>query len=304
MMFLHYLVGPLVGSVIGYITNDIAIRMLFKPHEAKYVLGVHVPFTPGIIPKERNRITAALGQAISENLMNQDVLQRNLLSDEMMDKIEQGIEGFVASLRVCNEPVEQWLSHYVQPSDLAMARESVIDRVSEMVSEQLSLNDTLGDQLAHLAMEHVIERTRQSLMGKLGADRVLSLVTPLVERMLARYINQVLHDNTQTMTSQLVAAGVDNVMSRPVSSLLAQQENEIDHIKGSLLQIYRTVVTDQLPSAIKALDIRHMIESRINEMEMDEAEAIILTVLSRELRAIVWLGALLGCIMGTVTSLF
>ena len=36
---------------------------------------------------------------------------------------------------------------------------------------------------------------------------------------------------------------------------------------------------------------------------MDEAEAIILDVMKKELRAIVWLGALLGCIMGTITSL-
>ena len=39
-------------------------------------------------------------------------------------------------------------------------------------------------------------------------------------------------------------------------------------------------------------------------MDMNEAEAIILDVMKKELRAIVWFGALLGSIMGTVTSLF
>lgn len=28
---------PLIGAVIGYITNDIAIRMLFRPRRAKYI---------------------------------------------------------------------------------------------------------------------------------------------------------------------------------------------------------------------------------------------------------------------------
>lgn len=50
-----YIIAPLLGGVIGCITNDIAIRMLFRPHKAKYVFGVHVPFTPGIIPKEKGR---------------------------------------------------------------------------------------------------------------------------------------------------------------------------------------------------------------------------------------------------------
>jgi uncharacterized membrane protein YheB (UPF0754 family) len=39
-------------------------------------------------------------------------------------------------------------------------------------------------------------------------------------------------------------------------------------------------------------------------MEMDESERIILSVMNKELRAIVWLGALLGAIIGTVNSLF
>ena len=69
---LSYLIGPVIGGVIGYITNDIAIRMLFRPHRAKYILGIKVPFTPGIIPKEKGRIAGAIGGAISENLMNQD----------------------------------------------------------------------------------------------------------------------------------------------------------------------------------------------------------------------------------------
>ena len=80
---LNYIVGPAVGAIIGYITNDIAIRMLFRPHQAKYICGIHIPFTPGIIPKERGRIAASIGNAISLNLMNKEVLEKNLLSDEM-----------------------------------------------------------------------------------------------------------------------------------------------------------------------------------------------------------------------------
>ena len=41
-----YFVAPLLGGLIGYITNDIAIRMLFRPHKAKYLFGIHIPFTP------------------------------------------------------------------------------------------------------------------------------------------------------------------------------------------------------------------------------------------------------------------
>ena len=75
-MELSYIIAPLLGGVIGYITNDIAIRMLFRPHTAKYILGIHIPFTPGIIPKEKGRIAEAIGGVISENLMNKEVLEK------------------------------------------------------------------------------------------------------------------------------------------------------------------------------------------------------------------------------------
>ena len=58
MDLIHYLITPLVGGVIGYVTNDIAIRMLFRPHNAKYLFGFKIPFTPGIIPKEKDTLPA------------------------------------------------------------------------------------------------------------------------------------------------------------------------------------------------------------------------------------------------------
>lgn len=74
MIITSYIIAPLVGGVIGYVTNDIAIRMLFRPHTAKHIMGWRVPFTPGIIPKEKERIAEAVGTVISDNLMSQEVL--------------------------------------------------------------------------------------------------------------------------------------------------------------------------------------------------------------------------------------
>lgn len=103
-----YIIAPLLGGVIGYITNDIAIRMLFRPHTAKYILGVHVPFTPGIIPKEKGRIAEAIGGVISENLMNKEVLEKYLLSEDMVGKVRSAVEEFIATQQKNNETVVQF----------------------------------------------------------------------------------------------------------------------------------------------------------------------------------------------------
>ncbi|MBU4541424.1 MAG: DUF445 family protein, partial [Firmicutes bacterium] len=51
-----FFIGPILGGIIGLITNGIAIRMLFRPLKAIRVFGLTLPFTPGLIPKEKERI--------------------------------------------------------------------------------------------------------------------------------------------------------------------------------------------------------------------------------------------------------
>ncbi|MCU0568724.1 MAG: DUF445 family protein, partial [Oculatellaceae cyanobacterium Prado106] len=47
---------PIVGGIIGYFTNDIAIKMLFRPYKALYLGGRKLPFTPGLIPSNQERL--------------------------------------------------------------------------------------------------------------------------------------------------------------------------------------------------------------------------------------------------------
>ena len=62
---LPWLAPPILGAVIGYVTNRIAIQMLFRPRTEKRILGVHVPFTPGIIPKNRNELAKSIARAVA-----------------------------------------------------------------------------------------------------------------------------------------------------------------------------------------------------------------------------------------------
>ncbi|MEM9944664.1 MAG: DUF445 family protein [Cyanobacteria bacterium P01_D01_bin.36] len=70
------LLPPVLGGVIGYFTNDIAIKMLFRPYEAKYFLGQKVPFTPGLIPSNQARLAKKVSDVIMRSLLTPEELQR------------------------------------------------------------------------------------------------------------------------------------------------------------------------------------------------------------------------------------
>ena len=298
----QYLVGPLVGAVIGYITNDIAIRMLFRPHQAKYIMGVHIPFTPGIIPKEKARIAGAIGKAVSENLMNREVLEKSLLSDDMLTKIKGAFNEFITTQSSNEETIEQFARHYLTQDDIVAMRQNVSDGIVKMVSSKLT-DSNMGEQIAHMATEHVLAKTRNSVAGLFGADKLVAGVAMPIEKILAKHINEILQTNSQQMIEDLVVKQSDDLMNMTMSQLVSHHDEQIAQIKSGILNAYRVIITEHLPRILQDIDISCIIEQRINEMDMDEAEAIILDVMKKELRAIVWLGALLGSIMGTLNAL-
>ena len=300
-MFLQYISGPVLGAVIGYITNDIAIRMLFRPRTAKYIFGKRVPFTPGIIPKEKNRIAGAIGGAISENLMNKEVLEKTLLSDEMLEKLRTAVDEFFNTQLHNEETLEQFASHYLTVDEISAMRESTCDEIAKLITAKLR-DKAIGANIAHAATQHVIEKTRSSVAGKIKADRLLEVIASPIESKLAQHINEVLKEQAPSMSTRIVYTEADKLISMPMCELFKGHEQQLEQAREGIVSVYRTIISEHLPRILESINISKIVESRIQEMDMEEVEKIIFSVMHKELRAIVWLGALLGSIMGTIMT--
>ncbi|MEB3291601.1 MAG: DUF445 family protein [Synechococcales bacterium] len=80
-----FIAPSIVGGIIGYFTNDIAIRMLFRPYRPWYIRNVRVPFTPGVIPRNQARLAQRVSDTIMSSLLTPDEIQgiaRRLLQVE------------------------------------------------------------------------------------------------------------------------------------------------------------------------------------------------------------------------------
>ncbi|MGL5575672.1 MAG: DUF445 family protein [Sarcina sp.] len=87
-----YLVGAVIGAIIGYFTNWLAIKMLFKPRTEKRIGGIKVPFTPGLIPKEKARIAKSVAESVGEHLINQESISKTLNKPEVKGKIKSALD--------------------------------------------------------------------------------------------------------------------------------------------------------------------------------------------------------------------
>ncbi len=81
--YFPYLIPPLLGAVIGYVTNYIAIRMLFRPLRAWRILGLRVPLTPGIIPAKRGELAVKMGEMVGDHLLTADDVGRAFTKDSI-----------------------------------------------------------------------------------------------------------------------------------------------------------------------------------------------------------------------------
>ena len=79
---------PVAGGIIGYCTNDLAIKMLFRPYRPVHFLGRKIPFTPGLIPSNQSRLAKRIADTIMGSLLTPEELQRlakRLLKTERME---------------------------------------------------------------------------------------------------------------------------------------------------------------------------------------------------------------------------
>ena len=316
-----YIIAPLLGGVIGYITNDIAIRMLFRPHKAKYIMGVRVPFTPGIIPKEKGRIADAIGGVISENLMNKDVLERYLLSDDMVSKVRLSVEEFIETQKHNQETVKDFLDHYLSDDEISTISQNVNESITKQTYTKLS-DASVGEKVAHIAIDHVAEKLSidgaQELLAGLGGSmrgiggmaaglfggnivaRFLDMLREPAEHFLANNINTMLKNNGEEIVSNMVGGEVEGFLNKPVCKLLEGHDDQLEQAVNTVESIYRTIINDHLPKILESIDISKIVRERINEMDVNETEKLIFQVMDKELKASVWLGALLGLMMGSI----
>jgi uncharacterized membrane protein YheB (UPF0754 family) len=78
-----WILPPIAGAIIGYFTNDVAIKMLFRPYKAIYIGKRRLPFTPGLIPRNQDRLAVRVSDTIMGSLLTPEELQN--LAKRLLD---------------------------------------------------------------------------------------------------------------------------------------------------------------------------------------------------------------------------
>lgn len=157
---LKYALMPVIGAFIGYITNLIAVKMLFHPKNEVNLLGIKIQ---GVIPRRQQELARAVATALEREILNSEVLSSAIHSEYIERKLERLARALVnidLGIPFFSDLVTQKLQEYLSQiiknnssllvEELRKAVEQSID-IRELVERKISAMDV--DTLEKVAVE-------------------------------------------------------------------------------------------------------------------------------------------------------
>lgn len=163
----------LVGAAIGYTTNWIAIKMLFKPYYKKQFAGIHVPFTPGLIPKERGRIAKNIGDSVGSYLLTPEVVMKSLSEGRLDEYIINWVESNMERLKKEDRSIKSFMIKFEKENSEKIIK-IVKKRVGEIILDQLRKEESKQSIIA-VVESHILYSSSEKILKSINENIELVL---------------------------------------------------------------------------------------------------------------------------------
>ncbi len=173
-MPLELLLPPVIGAVIGWITNYVAIKLLFRPHVPFTILGYQVQ---GVIPKRRKEIARSMAKTIERELLSSDDLARALSGLQWEKEIEKTVEEAVEN---------RFSSRFLKLPIVGLVSENLKSQVKLVLTKEIITHlDRKKDTLAAKVKDSIdVQELLVGRIDKLDLKRFEKLLTDFIAREL------------------------------------------------------------------------------------------------------------------------
>lgn len=268
-----WLLPPVVGGIIGYFTNDLAIRMLFRPYRPVVIGGWQLPFTPGLIPANQGRLARRIADAILGSLLTPDALHdlaRRLLE---LPRLEAAIAWLVSllleRLREVRDPrsievaadvlrdlagsaLPRWLRAIVRQ------RQGLDAQIDRWFEQQL-LSQKLGPLQAQQLGDWLLE-------GAFPPDQIRRVMLDFLTDDNIRNLDRIVRDRTRG-TDWVIANlfGVQSSLQR-LRQFLREQPEAGDAVIAELSQ--RLALRQQLSQALQTFQLTDLPQTTLTDLRL------------------------------------
>lgn len=295
MEWICLLSGPVVGAIIGYFTNYIAVKMLFHPRNPITVGGHTLPFTPGIIPKRKKDLAKAIGTAVQDELFGEQEVKEILLEEGTKRVITEAITDQVDGLLGGDVSVKEQISG-LTGQEFYEDKKAVLGTFFTDKIVQGIISMDIGQIIADKGTAFISEKMNNPLLAMfMTPELIQSLAAPIGEQ-----VNVYLETEGKENIQIYVQNEIEALEQKKPGELLTGMEDCRTAFQEKLQEVYSGFVEAHADEVAKQFRIREIIESRVAGMSNEALEQLVLSVMKHELGMIVNLGALIGAVIGIV----
>ncbi len=230
-----------VSGMIGYLTNWIAITMLFKPVKKRPLLG------QGLVPAHKDRIAYRLAVAVSEDLINPELIKQKIRESKAISRYRlQAIEHIeqITEREDFREDLKTWLLDYV---DSMVQNPEFRKKISNHILNEIE------DALEHRAFEKAALKTYSFLSGQTLPEFIENLLErlPVTAERNIGYIEEYLDEFPEKIHRN--SDEIDEVITLLLYKLINQlnvknlvEENLKKYDEQRLEEMIRNATNEQL----------------------------------------------------------
>jgi uncharacterized membrane protein YheB (UPF0754 family) len=274
-----FLAPPLFGGLIGYFTNDLAIKMLFRPYQPYFFFKRRLPLTPGLIPSNQGRLAQSIADTIMGSLLTpaelENLARRLLQTEHTQQAIRWLLQLALDQLQTRNqvrtaEIVGSVLQDLFGSSLPRLLR--VWARRDDFLQAQL---DQIFDQAIlefQLSPEQAQQLSNWLLIGVLPPDVLRRMLIDFLTDRNIHTIDEIFRSKTSG-TYWVVANlfGVKNALTRLRSFCLDERKTSNERI-AELIEALN--INARLQEVLRRLTLQNLPVATVRELRRNVREAV------------------------------
>ncbi|MEW9670698.1 DUF445 domain-containing protein [Ammoniphilus sp. 3BR4] len=240
-----------IGALIGGVTNELAIRMLFRPYKAIYIGKWRVPFTPGLIPKRHDELAQQMGKLVENFLITPEGVRSMLRKGQFDAELQKWLMAKIKEWASSEDTLQEVLTKWGMP-----LTEELGGKVKNQLVYYLTQRVT---QTSYLTLDELLsDEVKEGLEGKIDD------VVPLLLERISRYLSS---KEGEAMIRQMLSQLVGGLgMFGGLASMLLSDEKVISKVSSSLESALRSEGLQEKLGTILKQEFKGLYNKQVGEL--------------------------------------
>ena len=231
--------------------------MLFRPREAKYIFGMKLPFTPGLIPKEKSRIANKVGETVGTHLLNSDSLSKALKDDKIKSKFNEVAKEKINQVINSNSTLEESLKNTLGENYYALKR-NMINNIAKTILESIQ-EEEFKNKLKFYIVDSIKERLNKNpekIIDFINSNKFREVIINTLEEEKTRdIIGKALLKELEKEDLTIEEVIPENIKPYIEEYVKSQKDTLVDIIKNLLRDDevsykIKSAINDNIPSIV------------------------------------------------------